>query len=373
MRPPRLLLPFALLLAAGLQAQPAPLPRSPPISRPPDIRQVLESDSVTVLGSGALWHMQYVSVRGEREVWVVLSDSYGGEVYIPASTFLAVGSDLEAFMRDEEERSVLLLSRPFLATAMGVIAVGLLSLIVAPVVLLRRNLRRESARRVLGEQVRGRLTESQEAERVRIARDLHDGPIQDLYALQMQLNVLALEPPPGPAAPLVQERLSTAAESAGYVIACLRAVSENLRPPALEPFGLVAALNAFVKRFEQLHPGIGVRFEAEGGEPELEDAERLALFRIAQEAVNNASRHAAPTRIELCLHRNDAALTLRISDDGCGFDVPVPLQALAESRHYGLLGMAERASQIDATLRISSTPAVGTTVEVALPSGRVSR
>ena len=159
----------------------------------------------------------------------------------------------------------------------------------------------------------------------------------------------------------------------------LRAVSARLHPPALQRFGLAAALRSHAQRVVDTadppseEPVVNVAIDEEA-EAQLSDSEQLAVFRIAQEAMSNALQHGHATTVDVHLGVSDRRIQLRIDDNGDGFDVPEALDANASTGHYGLLGMQDRANALGATLDVASQPADGTTVRMSMgldaPDGR---
>lgn len=320
---------------------------------PPRIDRVLDSDSVLVAGSADVWHMRYLEADALENPWVEIEDPYGGRIHIPSKYYLAVASDLTAFVEGTMLRSVFFVRRPLLLPVAIVFFVGLITVVAFPIGMYRRQLRRESERRQHADEVRRRLTESQEAERLRLAQDLHDGPVQDLHALRMRLSLLARAPA---TAMLTRESFGEVVEEIQRVIRELRGVSEDLRPPALAPFGLAAALGAFADRFRSSHPSIQLSLDLDDDGQLFPARTRLVLFRIAQEAMNNAAKHGRPSHIAVTLKIGDDRVLLSVRDDGQGYRVPDDLRALGRDGHYGLLGMAERADSIGAVLHIESDP-----------------
>ena len=242
---------------------------------------------------------------------------------------------------------------------------GLAAALAVALAVVVRRLRRSRARVAHEGAVRRSLDEGREAERVHIAREIHDGPVQELCALQMALV------PPVPGQPVDTD---AAREAVADVVAELRSVCDRLRPPALEAFGLGAALRALAERLRERAGGPAVGY---GGGPDADEAAatlpsetQLALYRIAQEAANNAVRHARARRItfrlRLDLGGHADRLVLAVEDDGRGLPDLDPV-ALGESGHYGLLGMHERAAAAGADLRVGPGPAGGTLVEAAVP------
>lgn len=207
-----------------------------------------------------------------------------------------------------------------------------------------------------------RLTDGLENERKRIARELHDETVQSVIAASQAMS-LAQEWVRSEPERAVQ-MLQTARAQAIAVVDGLRDLIGGLRPPALEELGLVAALQMQVQK--QAQPE--VTLHVEGVPRRLDEARELALFRAAQEALANISRHSRATRADLRLTYSDNSVLLMIEDDGIGFEPPAQLGDFALNQRYGLLGMHERVAGLDGWLRVNSRPGHGTKVEVGLSS-----
>jgi signal transduction histidine kinase/YHS domain-containing protein len=205
------------------------------------------------------------------------------------------------------------------------------------------------------------LTDGQEAERGRIAHELHDDTVQSLIAIAQSLDLAARWMASDPER--ARTVLTTARSQAVDSVDNLRRLIADLRPPALEELGVAAALAMLAKEAHAAH----VEVRVTGNALRLEGAAELALFRIAQEAVRNADQHANANRIVLDLDFQARSIHLTIQDDGIGFAAPAALEALAHERHFGLLGMRERVEQLDGTLTLTSRPGSGTRIRVELP------
>ena len=212
--------------------------------------------------------------------------------------------------------------------------------------------RRERRARLVLLEAQRAATASREAERLRIARDLHDGPVQQLHGLRLRLNTGA-----GPS-----DREAFAADEVQSVVQEVRTIAENLRPPSLGPFGVAAALETLAERVGEQHPHVTVIADVEPGGVEPEGDVPLALFRIAQEAMNNAVEHAEPS--VLVLRYRSVPLHLEITDDGVGFAWPRDLGALRRAGHFGVVGIAERVELIGGKLEVSAGPGGGTRLRV---------
>ena len=203
------------------------------------------------------------------------------------------------------------------------------------------------------------VVDAHEADRRRLAQVLHDGPVQDLLALGLGASLVYAGDDP----------FTDGDVDLRDVIRDLRAVSEGLRPPALDSFGLATALRAHVDRFQDENPGITADLDVDdstSGGSRLPAHLRLALFRVAQEALGNAALHGPPLHVHVRLHLRPDRATLEVEDDGSGFDVPDDLEALAESGRYGILGIAGQAAAVDGRLHVESRPG-RTLVRVDVP------
>ncbi len=202
-----------------------------------------------------------------------------------------------------------------------------------------------------------RLEEAQEEERRRIAADIHDDSIQVISAADLQAQALARSLDD----PRLRAHAEELHETLGRAVGRLRHLLFELRPPALDKDGLVAALRTYLENAEPR-----VEFEVRdrlSSEPPAET--RAALFRIAQEALTNARKHAEATRLDVSLANEDGGVRLLVVDDGLGFnavDVDVPTPG-----HIGLPTMAERAELAGGWCRVDSAPGKGTTVDCWVP------
>ena len=209
----------------------------------------------------------------------------------------------------------------------------------------------------------GAITRGQEEERRRMARDLHDDTIQSLIALKQRLQLLEMasqnEPPDTAIAEL--ENLTEQA------IENLRRLTRALRPIYLEDLGLVAALEMLGRETTQSSK-LPVRFQRNGTERRLVPEVELALYRMAQEALSNIVRHADASDASLSITFEAQSVTLEVTDNGQGFEVPKSPSEFAPSGHFGLLGLHERAELIGAELEIQSRPGLGSRISVHLPT-----
>jgi two-component system sensor histidine kinase UhpB len=202
----------------------------------------------------------------------------------------------------------------------------------------------------------------QEEERRRLARELHDGLGQTLTALKTQLERLRHED--GGLSAAARARLADSVELAGLALAETRELSRLLRPPVLDDLGLVAALSALARSLGE-RAGLAVALSAEGLDERLEPDLETLVFRVAQEALNNVSKHAGTARAEVALARRGGRLRLRVADAGAGFDLAAA--AAAGRPGSGLRGMHDRVELYGGRLEVRSAPGAGTVVEVEVP------
>lgn len=233
--------------------------------------------------------------------------------------------------------------------------------------LLAEYRRAEMARREVESELaeaQRRLARASEEERLRLARELHDGPAQDVCGAQAHLETLKK----GVRGEASLARLSTVQETLCQVTATLRAVCQELRPPALD-LGLDAAIHSHVARFRAAHPAVMVSVDLASGGRALPVPARMALFRVYQEAMTNVARHARADHVlvRLVMDTDQDQALVEIQDDGRGFTLPDRLTELASQDHLGLLGAAERVEAIGGRLDIVSAPGRGTTIRAVVP------
>ncbi|MEP6470325.1 MAG: sensor histidine kinase [Chloroflexota bacterium] len=203
---------------------------------------------------------------------------------------------------------------------------------------------------------RDRLVTAQEEERRRLSRDLHDGIGQTLTALTLALDATAAARPDDE-----PRHLARARHLATEALAEVRSVAERVRPPRLEARGLTSALHEMARSTGSL---VAIEVDPAASEA-LPPPHVLEVYRIAQEALGNAVRHAHAVHIVISVDRVHDRLRLRIVDDGGGFD-----PRHTDSRRLGLTGMRERAVLMGARLRVTSSPGNGTAVTLLVPLAR---
>jgi signal transduction histidine kinase len=211
-------------------------------------------------------------------------------------------------------------------------------------------------------QLQHQLLRSREEARGRLARDLHDGPIQALVGMSMRLGMLA--PAAGDGSPIADALQGMRAE-VRELLDELRQVCTELRPPTLDTLGLGAALRVLAGDWSAEH-GVALQLDLppDAALRALPEEVAVNLYRVAQEALSNIARHARAQCVDLRLAWDAAGcLELAIRDDGCGF-APAAVEELAAQGHFGLAGIRERAALIGGQWRLESAPGRGTAVSV---------
>jgi len=232
----------------------------------------------------------------------------------------------------------------------------------------------EALRRRLNEirEAQRQMLRSREEERSRVARDLHDGPLQLLVGLNLQVELLLnqidlSEVEDGGAT--VRQELRGLRSEVRQLLADLRRVCADLRPPMLDTLGLGAALRALAEAWSAQHAiPLDAQLPVDCTLRDLPADVAVNLYRVAQEALNNVARHAGAHRVLLRLRREGAHLSLTVRDDGRGFSVPDHLRQLTVADHFGLVGIQERVELIGGELTLISSPGRGTTVHVTAPT-----
>lgn len=209
----------------------------------------------------------------------------------------------------------------------------------------------------------GRLAEAQEQERQQLARELHDQLGQSLTVVNLSLDLIGqMLPPDTPEE--VREHLNDAGDLVAQVISQVRTVMTELRPPVLDDYGLLAALRWYGQQFAQ-RTGVAVEVIDRDAPGCIPAAVETALFRIAQEALNNVAKHAAASKVVITLHCQSGQVRLTIADNGRGFPVE-RVREVSDAPHWGFLTMQERALAVGGALQIDSRPGAGATVTVEM-------
>jgi PAS domain S-box-containing protein len=212
-----------------------------------------------------------------------------------------------------------------------------------------------------------RIIEAQEAERLRVARELHDGVNQLLASAKMRLH--KVEDGVVPLNPAAREILARCSRLLVQALEENRRIAHNLRPSDLDEFGLAAASRNFCKEF-QSRTKLEVKYSIARIDQRLAPALELNLFRIMQEAFNNIERHAHASKVRLRIAFHGDSIVLKIQDDGRGFDPQRGKAGKGKWRGIGLTNMRERAEFLGGTCSVESAPKQGAIITVRVPCGK---
>jgi signal transduction histidine kinase len=213
---------------------------------------------------------------------------------------------------------------------------------------------------LLREQVT-QVTQAQEEERQRVARELHDQAGQALTVLQLGLSRIEVAGP----TPEMRQEAAALRQMAIEAMHIIRNLAMDLRPSALDELGLPAALRDYIQTFSR-RTGIEAKLEVSSVRERLPAPTEVTLFRIAQEGLTNAAKHAQASRITVALAIEGHNLRLVIEDNGVGFDVERALGAEMR-KSLGLIGMEERCRLLEGELLIQSRPGEGTRLAISVP------
>lgn len=304
-------------------------------------------------------------VLGQSEngvVWVDTGPPGGASVRLPGSAVEALLAALElhfpaapaaeiaAVVLDSDQIHVGLDRSFHLGTVLTVLAVAL-SVVGLGIALARTRRRTSTLRALSRHHLAGR-----ESERLRLAQEIHDGPVQDLHVVSHALSSLAGSDP------ALQDRVRSTADE-------LRQIAAGLRPPALDRFGLLPALRDLGDQLETSapYPKITLEHQAAPTSLDLAPDHALALYRVVQEASRNALAHGNAQAIIISVDATSSAVVVSVEDDGRGFDADrLDLQALVRDGHFGLAGMHERVRDIGGAFSVTSRPR-HTVVEARVP------
>jgi signal transduction histidine kinase len=209
-----------------------------------------------------------------------------------------------------------------------------------------------------------RLVDIQESERRQLARELHDRVGQNLTALSISLDILKTQLG-GNGSAALRSRLDDAAALLESTAGSIENVMSELRPPMLDDYGLLPALQWYASEFSS-RTGIEVTVDGDEESGRLTQASEIELFRIVQEALNNVAKHAHARHVRIALEREGARFTMSVSDDGVGLGSAAP--SGARQRHgLGMVTMRERTQAVGGDFEIGAAPGRGTRVVVRVP------
>ena len=208
-----------------------------------------------------------------------------------------------------------------------------------------------------------RILRSQEDERKRISRELHDEITQTLVGISVHLDALALAATVSPVS--LKRKIVQTQRLVEKSVDIVHQFARDLRPTALDDLGLIVTLHSFLNDFMK-QTGIRVRFTTFAEADQLNGDQRTVLFRIVQSALANVAQHACAGQADVTIFRTADTVHLEISDNGKSFDVTRMLNA-KKNKHLGLLGMRERVEMVGGAFTIQSEPGMGTKIHAHFP------
>jgi PAS domain S-box-containing protein len=211
-------------------------------------------------------------------------------------------------------------------------------------------------------ELNNRLQASMELERLRLAQELHDSPMQSLYSAIYRIEELRSH-----ADPKLKEALGDVKQHIQNVLQDLRATAKELRPPTIFNFGLENAIRSHANDIVEKHPNLNVHLSLAHDRQILPEKVRLALFRIFQQSLANVIRHARATEVHVRFAFDAEEANLEITDNGRGFEVPQNWIDFVRQGHYGLAGAVERANALGGVFTVQSKPGHSTTIRVTIP------
>jgi signal transduction histidine kinase len=209
-----------------------------------------------------------------------------------------------------------------------------------------------------------RVVAAQEAERQRIARDLHDETGQALTAIGMGLRGLSSKL--GARNKEALNNLHKLETLTADSLKELQRLMTDLRPSHLDDLGLSAALRWYAGSVQE-HSSLNIRVDIHGEECDLDDAMKITIFRIIQESLNNIIKHSQATHVNIHLHFDEKNVRISVMDNGIGFDLEQVQQRRSSRPSLGLAGMEERAALLGGKVLVHSRPGYGTEVEALIP------
>jgi two-component system sensor histidine kinase DegS len=206
----------------------------------------------------------------------------------------------------------------------------------------------------------------------RLRLDLHDGPLQDVVALGVEIDLLREQ-----LAPILPEsrrepavaRLNDLLARVSEVYRELGELSRSLEPRSLADSAFLPALEAEVDAFTA-ESGIDVKLDVRGDFDVLSDSQRIALLQVTREALSNAREHSGASLVHVAVETNEEDTRLHVRDNGCGFDMPTTLTRAAEGGRLGLRGMAERIELLGGRFRLRTQPGGPTEISATIPLWR---
>lgn len=207
------------------------------------------------------------------------------------------------------------------------------------------------------------LINAQEYERERVSSELHDGIGQVISALKYKVESMVNDSKTSPLQRKDDEGIVGVLDTIKVAMSDLKRISVNLRSSAIDDFGLLITLRRFVNEYSSIYNNITTELQITSYESDIPDELKNVIYRIVQESMNNIAKHSEANNILILLSKSDRGILLRITDDGCGFDI----KEIGKNKNtgIGLKSMEDRAVKSNAKFSISSSLSAGTVVQVS--------
>lgn len=319
------------------------------------IKPAIEHDSVNE------WVNEWCQLDTQSNVeWV--SNNYVSDKTFRFSFY--PNRDIESFHHNDECYAVMLVSD---ITNQKALTPVLNDLSIAENRKIKSNLLKKEEEKIKASETRlhqlaNKLIKSQEDERKRVSSELHDGVGQLLSALKYQVESVVIESKKSTNKRKNDAVLNSVLTNISTALSELRRISVDLRPSILDDLGLIMTLRWFVNEFSSIYTELDVELHIDMSESDVADDNKQVIYRIVQEAMNNVAKHANAKNIFLHLIKSDSGVLLRVSDDGCGFDLKEVKRSIKSG--VGLKSMEDRAISSQGKFTMNSSDISGTVVQV---------
>lgn len=297
-----------------------------------------------------------------------LSEQFKKEIYEEADRVreaLTIAREREKHLRkrrEEQEKSLVRIEQIYRKSEKLVSQVGIaIDFLSGNLEDVNQQLEGMQARYQLGQKV----IKVQEDERRRVAREIHDGPAQDLANVVLKAEICEKMFVQGRGKETMVE-LAELKDMIKESLNDVRRIIYNLRPMTLDDLGLIPTVKKFIDEFKS-QTGIRAELTVLGKQKRLDQSVEVALFRTIQEALNNCKKHAEATRVSVKIEFLSNAINVVIDDNGKGFEPQIVRTKMIQNDHFGLLGMEERIVLLGGTWNLQSAPGQGTRIIARIP------
>ena len=276
-------------------------------------------------------------------------------------TFRVIAANSDGVWNNTGKSLKIVVLPPFYQTS-WFLALTILAFGAAAFALYRRRVSNLKTANRLQEEFSRRLIDANETERRRIAGELHDSIGQSLAMIKSRA-VLSSE---SATDEKLRRQLELITAQTTQTISEVREISFALRPYLLDNLGLTKAIRSLLNKISETS-GSTFRADLDDVDGIFKSDAEMSIYRIVQESLNNALKHASASTVEVCLKTSKRNLTILVSDDGMGFDPKKTMSRSTDKGGFGLLGISERVKMLGGTEEIESSPTTGTTILIRIP------